>query len=166
MPSSDVTTRKSGSDFDCWIISFMHNYCIIMLNFSVSFRHGGCFDFTLRMKSRMENVKENVLVNMPTVCEKQISKHSSLVASRSCELDRDPQSLLFLHWSGYHSRSVLCGWYWVPTEIEADTFRVGHNPRWSTGNPSNGMPHKGLYGITVIQNVDPSFGRITRNKLK
>ena len=52
MPSSDVTTRKSGSDFDCWIISFMHNYCIIMLNFSVSFRHGGCFDFTLRMKSR------------------------------------------------------------------------------------------------------------------
>ena len=66
-----------------------------MLNFSVSFRHGGYFDITLKVliipfqtvcfmfgagnihtNKEEKLVKENVLVNMPTGCEKsQISNN-------------------------------------------------------------------------------------------
>ena len=147
MLSSDVTTRKLGSYL---IISFLH---VIMLTFSVSFRHGGCFDITLKVliipfqtvcfmfgagnihtNKEEKRVKENVLVNPKF----QII---SLVVSRTCELDEDPPSLLFLHWLcrfrinllplrglSFKRRFLQVT---VLTEIKAGVFCVDQNPCWS-----------------------------------
>ena len=124
------------------LIGRFFHLCIIMLNCVLNsdmavvlISHSGVnntisnglfrvWKISMRIKSR--NLPRRMFSWIyPRAVRSRKFKKNSLVASRTCELDRDPQSVLFLHWfhrslgsscfasEAYHSRNVLCGWqYW------------------------------------------------------
>ena len=87
---------------------------------------------------------------------------NSLVASRTCELDRDPQGLLFLHSDCnvlglscfasevYHLLNKKRSWRMtVLTEIEAGTSCVGQNQFWIENAICKRAYTRGLIRIAV-----------------
>ena len=90
---------------------------------------------------------------------------------KSYDLYKYPHISLYLEWpppspqawAGRRGGRSLSSDKWG---VGVGVILSGQNRCSSTGSPSSGMPYKDLYGITVVENKDPNFGRITRNKLK
>ena len=102
-----------------------------------------CLVWNISMRIKSGNLSRRMFSWIcPRALRSREFQNISFVASRTCKRGRNPESLLFPHWFHRSRRIKLLRFkglsfkkrslqMTVLTEVEADTFRVGHNPCWS-----------------------------------